>query len=163
MKFRAAAPLLLIALAPSIPRSIGACSLAPRDGGTWYEEPLLGDTGAPTQLTATYGIEWPEGGDNVACAGSCGPGPAYVVLHLSAVDDLTPAARIGYRFEILDGQPPRNLQFDQVLLVDPYSYSGDEIGLSFDRETDHFDVDLQITAIDQNGNESAPIVITIAG
>ncbi|MGE3767584.1 MAG: hypothetical protein AB7L94_35345, partial [Kofleriaceae bacterium] len=63
----------------------------------------------------------------------------------------------------LGGQPPRNLQLDQVLLVDPYSYSGDEIGLSFDRETGHFDIDLQITAIDQNGNESAPIVITIAG
>jgi hypothetical protein len=165
MKLVRVAPLLLIALAPSIPRPLGACSLAPRDGGGWYEEPLLGDTGAPTQLAATYSIDRPAGDDdsNIGCMASCGPGPAYVVLQLSAVDDLTPAERIGYKFAIVGGQPPQQLQYDQVLVVDPYSETGTEIGLSFDRDTGSFSFDLEITAVDQNGNEGAPMVLRIEG
>lgn len=165
MNFRLLAPLLLIALAPSIPRPLGACSLAPRDGGGWYEEPLIGDTGAPTQLAATYTIDWPSGdGDSgIGCMATCGPGPAYVVLQLSAVDDLTPANRIGYKFALVGGQPPKQLQYDQTLLVDEYSASGTELGLMFDRASGPFSFDLEITAVDQNGNESEPIVITIDG
>lgn len=161
MKLLQVAP-LLIALAPSIPRPVGACSLAARDGGGWYEEPLLGDTGAPTQLSATYTIERPSE-DGYGCQDSCGPGPGYVVLQLSAVDDLTPLEGMGFKFGIAGGQPPRHLQYDQVLLVDPYSATGTELGLMFDRTSGPFSFDLEITAIDRNGNESEPVVIEIHG
>jgi hypothetical protein len=166
MKFRQLAALLLIALAPSIPRPIGACSLEPRDGGIWQAEPIEGDTQAPTQLTATYGVDWPEDGSSVACGGggSCGVGPAYFVFHLSAVDDNVASEALGYRFVVVGGEPPRGFDATQPLMPDPYAYGdGAEIGISFSRDDNHFSFDLQITAIDRNGNESDPIVIEIEG
>ncbi len=167
MKFRQLAALLVIALAPSIPRPIGACSLEPRDGGIWREEPVEADTQAPTQLTATYGVDWPEDGSSVACGGGggCGPGPAYFVFHLSAVDDNVTAEGLGYRFVVVGGQPPRGLETaSQALMPDPFAQGeGAEIGISFSRDAGHFSFDMQITAIDRNGNESEPIVIEIEG
>ena len=165
MKARSLAPLLLFVLAPSIPRPVGACSLAPRDGGGWYEEPLLGDSTPPVAPTASYSIYRPADDDdaNVGCMASCGPGPAYVLLDLTTTDDMTPAERIGYKFAIVGGQPPKNFLYDQILTVDPYSRSGTELGLSFDRRSAPFSFDLEITAIDQNGNESVPVVIEIDG
>jgi hypothetical protein len=165
MTLRHLAPLLLIALAPSIPRSIGACSLAPRDGGGWYEEPIVGDTSGPTQLVASYSVyRAPEdSGASLSCAASCGPGPSYVLLQLTALDDRTTAENLGYKFAIVGGQPPKNFQYDQILRVDAYGPTGNEIGLAFDRDSAPFSFDLEITAIDQNGNESTPIVIEIDG
>lgn len=163
MKVRQLAPLLLIALVPSIPRPLGACEPASRDGGAWSEEPLLGDAGAPTGLTATYRIDRPSGdGSSLGCATSCGPFQ-FIVLELSAVDDMTPANRIGYKFAIVGGQPPSYLQFGETLLVDEYSASGTEIGLRFSDDSGGFSFYLEVTAVDQNGNESEPIVIAIDG
>ncbi len=165
MKLRQLAPILLVALTPSIPREIGACSLAPRDGGGWYEEPLYGDSTPPTQPSVSYSILWTAQahGGSVGCTASCGPGPAYVLLELGAADDKTPAERIGYKFAIASGRPPKNLQYDQILTVDPYSRSGTELGLAFDTDSGPFSFDLEITAVDQNGNESVPVVIEIEG
>ena len=164
MKPRSLAPLLLLVLAPSIPRTIGACSLAARHG-TWWEEVQPGDTTGPTNLTAGYSVDRPDESDGggVGCTASCGSGPAYVVLDVSATDDATPRERIGYKFAIVGGQPPKNLDYTQVYAIDTYSETGGEIGLWFDRDAGAFSFDLEITAVDTSGNESTPIVIAIDG
>jgi hypothetical protein len=160
-------PLLLIVLTPSIPRPVGACSLAPRDGGWHNNDPLYAlDTTPPSAVTASYTVlrAKDDGGGGGGCGiASCGPAPSYVLLSLSATDDRAAVDRLGYTFAIVDGQPPRYFNYENVLKVDPYSASGTELGLSFDTDAAPFSFDLEIRAVDLNGNEGPPIVMTIEG
>lgn len=165
MTLRQVALLLVLAVTPSIPRWSGACEPALRDGGTWEARPTAGDTQGPTQVTATSTIErHGESHSPLGCGTTCGQGFAYIVLQLSAVDDIATPDTIGYRFAIASGQPPEIYDaLSETKLVDPYSEGGREIGLRFDINAAPFTFDLEVVAVDGNGNESAPVVVEISG
>ncbi len=158
----------LLVLAPSIPRPIGACSFAQRNGGLWSARPIEGDTQGPTLLGAEYRVERPADDDSIGCGRSCGPGSGYIVLQLSAQDDLSAREDIAYRFEILGGTMPPGFEAESYFVEVAFRPDSDivdaiELGLSVSRDAGSFAFDLQITAIDLNGNESTPIVIEIEG
>lgn len=164
MMRRRVVPLFLIALAPSIPRPTGACSLEPQHGGEWYEDPIDGDVVAPTRVTVNYYVVRPPEGNDIGCAESCGPGPNLLVFRVSALDDIVAPNALGYRFRAVgDGRLPRGLAPVQTLYPNPAMENGLEIGLDFSREAGSLSFDMEITALDRNGNESEPIVVTIDG
>lgn len=155
--------LLMLLLAPSLPRPVGACSPALRDGGWHSNDPAYAtDTVAPSAVMASATVERStrDDGGSVGCNTSCGPAPGYIVLRPTATDDRAGLAQLGFKLAIASGQPPRGLDVSQVLLIE--SYSG-EIGLRFDNDAAPFSFDLELRAVDLNGNEGPPTVITIEG
>ena len=153
----------LIALAPSIPKPVGACSVAVMDGGVHVLDPRYADDDvAPSALVASAAVWRSPASDDSGCT-SCGPSPGYVHLELSATDDRTPYERLGYKFAIAAGQPPRGLDLTHTLLPNPYDGWGHQLGLAFDTSSEPFSFDLEIRAIDLDGNAGPPVVITIDG
>lgn len=149
--------LALIVLAPSIPRDSGACSPLQINGGEWTHEPLAGDVEPPIAVTASYEIKRFPISEGTGCGDAPCGGWTFVLLDLASTDDRTPADRIGYRFAIASGQPPEGLYIGQTWLA-----SDGELGLRYYGDG-AFSFDLEITALDQNGNESEPVVISIDG
>jgi hypothetical protein len=157
----------LLVLAPSIPRPLGACPFVQRNGGLWSARPIEGDTEGPTLFSAAYRVERPAEEGTFACGDSCTSG-TYVVLHLSAQDDRSASEDIAYRFEIVGGTTPPGFEaeayFTEVAFEpDPDIVDGIELGLYFSRSAGPFAFDMQIIAVDRNGNESEPIVLEIKG
>jgi hypothetical protein len=147
----------LIALGPSIPRLVGACSVIQRYNGYSSDDrpQTPGDT-TPPSLSVTYHFDRTASG----CGndGPCDTNLSFLVLVPTPSDDQTPPEFIHYRLEILGGTP----LIDGWQLDDIHGISRDGvIGMTFDDDIEDFEFDLQITAIDINGNASEPFVLTI--
>jgi hypothetical protein len=133
----------LLAFAPSIPRPVGACTPYPTDGGLHTLDLAHGtDRTPPSAPTASYSVYEGSPADGGGCGGKpeCGGAPATIYIDLSAIDDRTPATEMGYKLAIADGAI--GLRFDSTMLH----------GWSFD---------LEIIAVDLNGNEGPPVIVTI--
>ena len=156
MRISLLAPLALVVLGPSLPAPVGACSQSDIDGGTHSLDPAFSaDTTPPSPVTVTYEI-LPHSPADSGCGGTkCGRLP-LVLLRLSASDVGTPSERVGYKFTVVDGQPPQGLHVSSVLLA-----ANGEVGLPFDTDAGSFSFDLEVRAVDLNGNEGPPVVIAI--
>ncbi len=150
--------LALLVIAPSIPRPSGACEPA----GDLFDLHQLDaahatDTTPPSSVTATAEIVRTEGGGG--CASSCGGDAAAIELDLAATDDATTGSRLGYRFAVASGQPPRGLWIP----TETFDAPGGAFRLGFS-VTEHsaFSFELEIRAVDLNGNLGPASLITIA-
>ncbi len=151
------AALLLLVIAPSIPRPSGACSPVEDDYGPHERDPaFVTDTVAPSQADATYDI-YRSSRSSAGCD-SCGGGFNTIQLSINANDDRTPEERMGYRFSIVGGQPPPNLLFPTSDRIAGYGQVNWRFDSSFHGS---FSFDVEIRAVDLNGNLGPASVITI--
>lgn len=156
------AVLALILIAPSIPRPTGACSpLAANNGPHELDLQFATDTVAPSAVTASAAIDDDKGssdGGGGCSTPVCGDGGSFVVLNVSATDDRAPAERIGYRLTISGGQPPQGLDLPATAVL---SASGDLL-LRYNINASAFAFDLDIRAVDLNGNIGPATVIAVS-
>jgi MYXO-CTERM domain-containing protein len=154
-------PLVLALAAAStvaIPSPASACSLA--GNGSWQaDEALASDTTPPSapaaEVTGVFRSEDESSGcGNVASCGSI----ASIHLAVSATDDRAQPEQIGYEVTVVGGEPPDG--FDPTLdpRVIPF---GDELVFYFDFNSPSFSMDLEIRAVDANGNLGPPVVVTV--
>jgi hypothetical protein len=156
------AVLALILIAPSIPRPTGACSTVPENNGPHgLDLAFASDTVAPSAGIASASIDTADGdgGGGGGCGTPlCGDGGSFVVLNVSATDDRAPGERIGYRLTIAGGQPPQGLDLPATAVL---SFSGDLL-LRFPINAPAFAFDLEIRAVDLNGNIGPSTVVAVA-
>jgi hypothetical protein len=91
-------------------------------------------------------------GDDICVANNCGD-LGGVAVDLNAGDDQTPAADIGFRLELVEGDVPPALR--RMLGVDLAGPTPLRVQLSFD-DVPSVAATLRVIAIDAAGNESAP-------
>ncbi len=86
---------------------------------------------------------------------------AQVVLEVAATDDAAPADRIGFQLQLAGGNPPLGLQLPAMPVT--LETTGTSLLLFFDyRDQDGFAFDLEIGAIDLNGNVGPKTVLAIS-
>lgn len=149
----------VIALAPSIPQLTGACSIAVRY--RYFElAPVAGDTTPPMDVSVDVIVDRDDNFVACACGQDC-PEMSYLVFEPRATDDNTAPSRIGYRFSLVAGEIPPSLDLG---LDVPYTVDYDNvIAPWFGNNIPRFSFVLEVVAIDETGNESAPIVIAVDG
>lgn len=154
------AVLTLLAIAPSIPRPTGACSpRSPGDGGPHRPDPAYaGDAVAPSAVMATSMVVF--GDDSVGCNSGCGGAVAEIQLHVEATDDQAPADELGYQLTVIDGLPPPGFEAPAQVRLSDYGYFILHFSPSF---RGSFTFDLELRAVDLNGNVGPPTVITVTG
>lgn len=143
-----------------LPRTAGACSLAGNDDH--HLDPAhAGDTTPPSLATASAELVWHEDddggggcGSTVASCGSYG----LITLAVAATDDAAPADDLGYQLRVIAGVPPSGLNLPAQNVR---AFSG-ELLVYFDYSSPGFDFDLEIRAVDLNGNLGPPSVVSIS-
>jgi hypothetical protein len=157
-----AVAILLLALAPSLPRPTGACDLVPEDHGPHVLDPAhASDTEAPSAPVVSFEVYRAER-ESAGCGtyDTCGNGDSTIHVVVSATDDLTPADQLGYRFTILSGYVPPNLR---VPADDRRPWAGDELSWRFAGDyRGAFQFDVEVRAVDLNGNVGPATVLTIS-
>jgi len=150
------AALVLLVLAPSIPRPSGACSPAEDDDGPHERDPaFVTDTVAPSAVDATFDVYRSSGGGG---CDSCGGGFNTIQLSLTASDDRTPEGRMGYRFTIVGGQPPPSILFPTGDRIASYG----QVNWRFDSAYHgSFSFDVEIRAVDLNGNVGPATIVRL--
>jgi hypothetical protein len=155
------AALALILIAPSIPRPTGACSaLAENSGPLELDAAFAADAVPPSAVIASVSIDADDGdgGGGGGCGTPlCGDGGHFVVLNVSATDDQAPAQRIGYRLAVVGGQAPEGMTIPSTAVL---SDNGDLL-LRFLNTTSAFAFDLEIRAVDLNGNIGPATVLAV--
>jgi hypothetical protein len=165
MKTMSALPCALFVLAATsaqliAPAPLGACSLATNEDHH-LDLAFGSDKTAPGTVTASVYdlIHHENDGDGGGCGthvASCGSFSS-LTLDVSAIDDQTPAERIGYRLRVISGDTPRDFN---VPMQDVRAF-GSQLYLYFAVDDHDFDFELEIRAVDLNGNAGAPTVVAI--
>jgi hypothetical protein len=156
---------VLVTLAPSIPRTSGACKPYPANYGPHKLDPAFADDTMPPTMSVVSADVW----DSIYSGGGCDGGgcghPNLVHVAVDATDDRASPDRIGYKLAITRGEAPRGFTLpDTALRAMTYLDGHGELGLVFDDDAPSgWSFDLQITAVDLNGNESAPVTVTLEG
>lgn len=156
---RSAFALAALSAVIASPRPASACSLA--GNGTWIAaEDQTADTTPPSAPTAEVTGVFRSEDDSQGCVGatsSCGS-IASIHLAVSATDDTATADQIGYEITLVGGEPPAGFDPSREGRVVPF---GDELNFYFDFDAPSFSMDLEIRAVDGNGNLGPPVVLTV--
>jgi hypothetical protein len=94
--------------------------------------------------------------DSLGCSGKCGWDHSGRLTNL-ATDDMTPAAKIGYRVTLVAGAALHLSPSDDRAVLGLYDGS-----LMLFWDGDDFDFTVQLIAVDAAGNESAPKTVRIS-
>lgn len=147
------------------PRFSGACSPASNDGGPLLLDPAyVADVIPPSSVTASLLlVNRPAESSAIGCGGSCGRFPGEIQLQLSAVDESS-GTDVGYKFLVVGGTPPVGFFIAPEPGTAIRTIDGSNmLALTFDPDAGSFSFDLEIRAVDLNGNEGAPVVLAIDG
>lgn len=147
---------VVVAAAAVRPQPAAACSLATND--PWRADPAhAADRVAPGQpdvAAAEVQRQAESGGCGMAGCGNI----ASIRVDVTATDDRAAAEVIGYEVTVVGGEPPAGLDLAREgRVVAP----GGELRFFFDYSAPGFSVDLELRAVDLNGNVGAPVVVTV--
>jgi uncharacterized protein (TIGR03382 family) len=153
--------LVLVAIADPMPRIAAACSPAPSYDPHVVDPSFATDTTPPGTVAAAAEVWWDDGDDDSGgfCMPPCGGPGNHIALTLSSSDDRTPADAIGYQIHVVGGSLPEGTDFPLDPVVPPY---GDQILLRFSGES-AFSVEIEIRAVDLNGNLGPAMRLAISG
>ena len=154
-----ALPFLVLAVLVDAPRPAAACSLL-GNGEHQRDAAYASDTVAPSAVTAAAAVH--RSADDSGCGGvsggTCGD-LASISITVAATDDAAPVDKLGYQLRVVSGELPAGLTIPTTPVI---SYAGDELYFYFNYgDRSGFVVDLEIRAVDLNGNLGPPSVITI--
>jgi len=150
---------LALLLAPSLPRPTGACSPVDPNFGPHSLDPQHStDVSPPGTVTASSDVYYEDGDQGGCGTTTCGGYGTHIRLGVSATDDRTSAERMGYQLTVVAGQPPIGIDLPTRPLISAYG----ELILHFNADDRSFTFDLEIRAIDLNGNIGPASVITIS-
>lgn len=146
--------LVLAALALAMPRDADAC-LQPTYEEHVLDRSQLSDTMKPGPVSISMWIEQPDGGGCATRESRCAePAGRRLVVMVSASDDQTPPDKMGYRVDITSGRAPFPAPGD-VRAIDGL--------LRFDLgDSEDYEFELAIRAVDLNGNMGPPTYTPIA-
>ncbi|MGN6108822.1 MAG: MYXO-CTERM sorting domain-containing protein [Kofleriaceae bacterium] len=149
-------PLTLAATIGLAPRPADACDLVsnrPHERDPAHAADTVAPS-APRIVDTTVG----RSEDDAGCGayGSCGS-YGWFQIEMQAFDDATPADRIGYQVRLIGGVLPAGLTLPTTPLFGEYGLT-----FYFDIDAPSFVADLEVRAIDLNGNLGPPTVVTIA-
>jgi hypothetical protein len=150
--------LLALVLAPSIPRPSGACSVDAGHGGDHRLDPEHAtDMTASGAVTADFDLYFDPDDESPGCS-SCGGDYSHIRFGVAASDDRTPADRLAYKFAISGGRPPNgiDLPFKPLFI----GYDGG-VQLRISRENRELGFEIEIRAVDLNGNVGPPTLLTV--
>ena len=135
------------------PKLADACSFAPNE--THELDPAFSsDTtapGAPTVSAMVHRWEYPSSCFDIG----------LISVALAATDDAAPANRLGYKLRVASGDPPDRLGIGADAIAPP-SLDGGSVSLFFSYMDYAFAFDLEVRAVDLNGNEGPPTIVFIA-
>jgi hypothetical protein len=160
---RLAVLLAIAGLAGALGRPARACSFS---GPAPYviDASMQATDHVPPTLPPLSVASLQRGKANEGCSVNSCAGIASLAIAGAATDDVTPAAGIGYRFSLVDGALPMSFA---ILLDQPSraTVADGKIWFNWDDSTaDHEPIDftLQVVAIDEAGNESAPQTVLVS-
>ena len=153
--------LLLVDIAP---RMAGACSPPPANESHVLDPAHASDATPPGAVTVSDVTVYhdPPGDDDAGgCSNEneCHYSPSRVNLVPRATDDATPAEKIGYQLRVVSGTAPEHIQIPEEA-VRPLEYT-DSLELRFFDHTDAFAFDLEVRAVDLNGNLGPPTIVRV--
>jgi len=135
------------------PQVAEACSFAPN--ATHALDPMFSSDvtppGAPDVTAIVRRWEYPSTCFDIA----------LIDVAVSAIDDAAPPERLGYRFRVAGGDPPDGLGIPDAAIAPPRINSG-RVLLFFSYMDPAFAFELEVRAVDLNGNEGPPTVVAIA-
>ena len=147
--------LCLFAAVVAVPRTADACSLA--DNGIWAADPAHASDQTAPSMPEVVDSEVLRTADSGGCvAAGCGD-RASIHLELSATDDRAQPDLIGYEIRVVGGEPPAGLDPMREGRV-----QGSSLFFFFDYGAPGFTVDLEIRAVDLNGNLGPPRILTVS-
>ena len=147
-----------------VPNSSEACS-PPEPPKPFEKDPAASaDLVAPPRpIVEHLGTQYFEA-ESEACTPSgstCGPRPETWIATVSirSTDNATPENKMAFEYQVVGGDLPKGLQLPTT---PTYLPSGGNV-TSFDyQDARAFSVDIQVIAIDANGNRSEPTVFTLS-
>lgn len=142
----------------ALPAPADACDRA--GNSSWRsDEPIAGDTTPPSVPTAeVIGVTRSEERSGCGTMSSCG-NSAIIALAVSSTDDRATVAQIGYEITIVGGDPPRGFNPEERGRVIPAL--DDTLVFDFAFDAGSFSMDLEIRAVDANGNVGEPTLVTV--
>lgn len=147
--------LVAAAAVVAVPRTADACSLA--GNGLWNADPNHASDSTAPSMPEVLDVTVSRTADSGGCvAAGCGD-RAVIQLELSATDDRAQTELMGYEVRIAGGQPPRGLDPMREGRV-----QGQTFFFFFDYGAPGFTVDLEIRAVDLNGNLGPPTIVTVS-
>jgi hypothetical protein len=152
-------PLAVPLLALACPDPVGACSIIGNPDHT-VDAAYADDETPPGAVTASVLVRRFDQGGGGGCGGtavsSCYD-VAFVEVTVAATDDAAPAEQLGYQVRVASGQAPAGMtppagaiRAEQGVLVLPFSYM--QSGFSFE---------LEVSAVDLNGNLGPPTLVAV--
>lgn len=152
--------LLLLVLAPSLPRPTGACSALPDNAGEHVVDTAFAtDLVPPSAVTVAIAVEREPGSGNGGCGGAaCSDRSNIVFLSVDATDDRAPSARLGYQLTVVAGQVPSGM----IIPTTAVGAIDGDLRLWFPNDTKAIAFDLEIRAVDLNGNVGPATVVAIS-
>ena len=152
--------LLALILAPSIPRPTGACSALPDNAGEHAVDTAFAtDLVPPSVVTVAMAVDRNPGSGSGGCGGAaCSDRSNVVFLSVDATDDRAPSSQLGYQLTVVAGQVPSGMTIPTTAVG---AIDGD-LRLWFPSDTRAIAFDLEIRAVDLNGNLGPATVITIS-
>jgi hypothetical protein len=153
---------IVLALAASalvaIPTPAEACSRV--GNGSWQADAAQAGDTTPPSATVVSAFVTRDKGDSGGCLGtsSCG---SFAAIHLDvqATDDRTSPEEIAFEVRVVGGTAPTNFDPSRDGRVLPAF--GTELIFNFQFSSPSFAVDLEVRAVDANGNLGPPVVITV--
>jgi hypothetical protein len=141
---------------------VHACSIRGNQPYAIDPQAQATDTTAPTAPVVTV-ESITRGPASGACSGSSCDGVGRLVLQVSATDDQTAPASLGYRIELSSGRLPSGLVLPNTAVhsatVDGLLFVWDD-GTGDDKAALAFG--LSVRAVDLAGNESPPTAVTVS-
>lgn len=147
---------LVVGLMPERPAE--ACSLAGND--LHQRDPMHASDATPPAAPVivdarVYRTE--DDGDALGCSNIAGCG-SYGVIMVDAdtADDATPEEQIGYQVRLVSGTLPRGMELPSEAVT-----GWGELYFYFDHEAPGFEAEIELRAVDLNGNMGAPVTFVI--
>ncbi len=149
----AAASAILATPSPAV-----ACSLV--GNNLWQQDAAQASDNTPPSKPTVEVLAVNRNQDSSGCGASSSCGSiASMHLAVSASDDRATPTQIGYEVRIVGGDAPTNFDPSRDGRISP-SF-GEELVFYFDFNSPSFAVDLEVRAVDANGNLGPPVVVTV--
>ncbi len=153
--------LLALVLAPSIPRPSGACSPVSEHNGEHRLDPAFStDIVPPSAVTASAIVDrdTDDGGGGGCEAAQCVTSGSFVFMSVHATDDQAQKEQLGYRLTLKNGELPAGMNLPTTAVI---SDRGD-LRLRFPNNAPAFAFELEVVAVDLNGNIGPATVVAIS-